>query len=114
MDETDMDLGGNIKLVGFKEISKAELVVVKKLVGSYARKLGDNLHEFQELKVTLKPVHKTTNSEKFELHAGVRSVHDHVEAEVIERNLFVGLDAVLQKVSEHAFRDVEKQEKYNN
>ncbi len=104
----DMELGGNIKLVGFKEISKAELVVVKKMVGSYARKLGDGLDGFEELKVTLKPVHKTAKHEQFELVAGIRSTHGHFEADLTERNLFVGLDAVLSKVSDHAFKSFEK------
>ena len=107
-DADDIELGGNIKLVGFKEISRAELVVVKKIVGSYARKLSDSLEGIHEIKVTLKPVHKTEGSEKFELHSSVHADVGHFEAEIIERNLFVGLDAVLHKVSEHAFRAAEK------
>jgi hypothetical protein len=108
---TEMELGGNITLVGFKEVSKAELVVVKKIVGSYARKLADSLRGFERLKITLKPVHKTEGSEKFELNAHVIVEGNQCEAEVTERNLFVGLDTVLHKVTEHAVRESEKRMK---
>ena len=105
---TDMELGGNITLSGFKEISDSELVVVKNMVGSYARRLADEVQNFESLKVTLKPVHKTEAHEKFELHSSVRFNGHHFEASEIERNLFVALDSVLQKVTEHAVREDEK------
>ena len=35
-----IELGGNITLVGFKEMGFGELIVVKKIVGNYARKLS--------------------------------------------------------------------------
>jgi len=43
LDEEDMQLGGQIVLSGFKELKPAEIIVVKKLVGSYARKFSDNV-----------------------------------------------------------------------
>ncbi|MBN1792816.1 hypothetical protein JW826_03990 [Candidatus Woesearchaeota archaeon] len=107
---SEMELGGNITLTGFKEVSKAEMVVVKKMVGSYARKLSDNVPGFEALKVTMKPVHKTEGSEKFELHGSVHFSGDHFESEVVERNLFMGLDSVLQKIASHAMKEAEKQE----
>lgn len=104
-----IELGGNITLVGFKEIDKAELVVVKKLVGSYARKFSDLVPNFEHLTVTLKPVHKTEGSEKYELHAKALIKGNTVVSELVERNLFVGLDSVLSKVFGEAERDVSKQ-----
>jgi hypothetical protein len=104
----DISLGGNIVLTGFRDLSRQELVIVKKIVGSYARKLSDNLSDFQELKVTLKSVHKTENSEKYELHTSVRFGRSHFEAGIVERNLFVGLDSCIGKVAEHAMREEEK------
>lgn len=94
-----IELGGNITLVGFKEIEKGELVVVKKLVGSYTRKMSDSVSEFENLTVTLKIVHKTEGSEKYELHAKAMIGGKPVTSEITERNLFVGLDTVLKKVS---------------
>ena len=93
-----IELGGNITLVGFKEIEKAELVIVKKLVGSYARKLSDAVSGFENLTVTLKIVHKTEGSEKYEVHAKVIINGKPITSETTERNLFVGLDDVLKNV----------------
>lgn len=96
------ELGGNITLVGFNDenvVDKAELVVVKKMVGSYTRKLSDTVSGFESITVTLKPVHKTEEGHpKYELHARVNIKGKPVAAEVVDRNLFVGLDDVLKKV----------------
>ncbi|MBN2459494.1 hypothetical protein JXB28_04385 [Candidatus Woesearchaeota archaeon] len=91
-------LGGNITLVGFKGIDRAELVVVKKIIGSYTRKLSDSVQGFEGITVTLKLVHKTEASEKYELRAKALVKGSPVNSEVVERNLFVGLDDVLKKV----------------
>jgi ribosome-associated translation inhibitor RaiA len=93
-----IELGGNITLVGFKEIEKAELVVVKKIVGSYARKMSDTVSGFENLTVSLKSVHKTASSEKHELHAKAMVNGKPITSETTERNMFVGLDSVLKKV----------------
>ncbi len=93
-----IELGGNITLVGFKEIEKAELVVVKKLVGSYTRKMSDTVSGFENLTVTLKIVHKTEGSKKYEFHAKAMVSGKPITSEITDRNLFVGLDDVLKKV----------------
>ena len=93
-----IELGGNITLVGFKEIEKAELVVVKKLVGNYTRKISDTVSGFENLTMTLKIVHKTEGSEKYELHAKAMVNGKPITSEVTERNMFVGLDGVLKKI----------------
>ncbi|MBU1199500.1 MAG: hypothetical protein KKF46_03525 [Nanoarchaeota archaeon] len=93
-----IELGGNITLAGFKEIEKAELVVVKKIVGSYARKMSDSVSGFENITVTLKIVHKTEGSEKYELQCKVMVNGKPLNSEITERNLFMGLDTVLKKV----------------
>jgi hypothetical protein len=93
------ELGGNITLVGFKEVDRAEFVVVKKIIGSYTRKLSDTVPGFERITVTLKSVHKTEEGHpKFELHAKAIVSGKPLASEVVERNLFVGLDDVLKKV----------------
>lgn len=92
------ELGGNITLVGFKAVDRAEMVVVKKIIGSYARKLSDTVPGFEGITLTLKVVHRTEGSEKYELHAKARIKGSIIAAEVVERNLFVGLDDLLKKV----------------
>ena len=96
LSEKDIELGGNIVLAGLKKIGKGELGVVKKLVGSYARKMSDNIEGFEELKLVLKTVHRTEASEKYEIHAHVTVKGKPVTSEATERNLFVVLDDVLK------------------
>lgn len=93
-----IELGGNITLAGFKEINKGELVVVKKIVGSYARKMSDSISGFENLTVTLKIVHKTEGSEKYEIHGKIMVNGKPFTSETTERNMFVAMDDVLKKV----------------
>ncbi len=58
-DPTSMQLGGNITLAGFKELEMGELIVVKKIVGSYARKMADASQNFENHKVFLNIVPNT-------------------------------------------------------
>lgn len=93
-----IELGGNITLVGFKELGYAEMVVIKKIVGNYARKLSDG-KQINELRLTLKPIHHTDeNSSKFEMKATLDLDGTIINSEVIEYNLFIGIDNILKKL----------------
>jgi hypothetical protein len=97
---TDIELGGNIKLVGFREVDPGSMVILKKIIGNYARKFSDHSPDFQALEVTLKTVHNTGEGShpKYEIHAKA-TIGGHAKAsECIERNVFVGVDEVLKKV----------------
>lgn len=93
-----IELGGNITLVGFKDLGYAELVVVKKVIGNYARKISDR-HPFDSLKLAVKPIHKTTNEiTKFELKIELAADGKHYHSEIVEHNIFIGLDKILKKI----------------
>jgi len=93
-----IELGGNITLVGFKELGYAELVVVKKVAGNYARKISDK-HPFDNLKIVVKPIHKTTDEvTKFELKAEISMNGKQYYADLVEFNIFIGLDKILKKL----------------
>ena len=93
-----IELGGNITLVGFKELGYAELVVIKKVVGNYARKFSEK-GPVNNLTLNLKPIHHTSeDSTKFELKAKADINGKIVNAEIVEFNLFIGLDNVLKKI----------------
>ena len=47
-----MQLGGNIELNGFNELERSKLVVVKKIVGNYAKEFSDKTR-FDKLSLTL-------------------------------------------------------------
>lgn len=93
-----ISLGGNIELVGFKQVSMSEVVVVKKLVGSYTRKIQELCNNFQGVSVHLKEIHKIDNNSKNEVH--VKAIDDGkvFTSEVVDKNLFVALDSALKKV----------------
>ncbi len=93
-----MELGGNISLSGFKEVKPAELIVVKKIIGGYARKFSDSLNNYESLRIYLKAVHKTPGSEKYEIHGKLLFDGNLKVSEIVDRNLFVALDSVLKKL----------------
>ena len=92
-----IELGGNIKLSGFNELEPAMLVVVKKMVGNYVKKMTDHSTEFKELNLHLKEVHKTEKNSKYEIHARLDADKLYA-AEVIDFNLFFAIDKVLSKI----------------
>ena len=92
-----IELGGNIKLSGFNELEPAMLVVVKKMVGNYARKMTDHATNFKELNLNLKQVHKTEKNSKYEIHA-LLDADKRYTSEVIDFNLFFAIDKVLSKI----------------
>jgi ribosome-associated translation inhibitor RaiA len=96
MDE-DMELGGNIMLSGFSDFDRAELGIVKKMVGAYARKFTDSFG-VNELKITLKPVHQIENSEKFEIKAAAIKDGKPITSETVDKNVYFAIDSVLKKV----------------
>ncbi len=93
-----LSLGGNIELVGFKQVSMSEVVVVKKLVGSYTRKIQEACANFQGVTVMLKEIHKIDNNAKNEIHVKVIDDGKVFTSEVVDKNMFVALDSALKKV----------------
>jgi hypothetical protein len=90
-------LGGNIELVGFKQVSLADVVVVKKLVGHYTRKIQEHCKNFEKITIMLKEIHKVENNAKHEIHVKVLDDGKAFNTEVVDKNLFVALDSALKK-----------------
>jgi len=93
-----VSLGGNIELVGFKQVSLADVVVVKKLVGHYTRKIQEHSQNFEKIQIFLKEIHKIDNNAKHEIHVKALDAGKAFSAEVIDKNLFIALDGALKKV----------------
>lgn len=89
-----MLLGGNIELEGFETIDPALLVVVKKMVGSQARKISDNGLNFDKLKICL----NSQDSASCDVSATLVLKGNDFEASVNESNLFFGIDSVFKKL----------------
>jgi ribosome-associated translation inhibitor RaiA len=92
-----IELGGNIVLTGFRERDPAELVVIKKIVGNYARKFADNVEGYESLHITMKPV-GGEKAHKFEVNARLMHGGKLTTSEVVEINLFVCVSDVLKKL----------------
>jgi ribosome-associated translation inhibitor RaiA len=99
----DINLGDVITLKGFNEEEGSTMIIVKKMVGSYIKKIMDDHREFQESIVTLKRIHE--HQEKGEAKGGKSEVHVKINAgrvfaaENTDFNLFVALDKAFKKVS---------------
>lgn len=91
-------LGGNIELSGFRDIDGASMIVLKKIIGNYARRLSEISNKFEKLSVTMKPVHEKEKSEKYEIHAKLINNGKLFVSEITERNLFVAVDSALKKI----------------
>lgn len=99
MDEESIKLGGGIELTGFNSLNGGDMVIVKKMVGNYVRKLEGMCKDFQGLRLRLKPLHKTEDKvKKFELQGQVIDGGQIYPAGIVEHNVFVGVDAVCKKL----------------
>ena len=96
MDDT-LELGGNIELTGFRELDPGSMIVVKKIIGNYARKFSNKV-ELQKLKITLKPVHGEDS--RYEVHSTILTSDKDYIAEVTDHNIFFVLGKAMKKLEQ--------------
>jgi len=89
-----IELGGHISLEGFTGRDYAELIIVKKIVGRYARQLSDAHPDFEHLGVTL----QRALPGDFELEAAATIKRGTKTATATAQNLFIALDSVLKEL----------------
>jgi ribosome-associated translation inhibitor RaiA len=97
MEENAVDLGGNIRLNGFSEVDGGSMIIIKKLVGSFVKKVSDRNDRFQRISVSMKKIHGIEESKKFEISANLVA-DKHYNAEVTHQNLMFAIDKVLKKI----------------
>ena len=90
-----IELGGNIELIGFSELDSQELLILKKIIGSQARKFSDNVKGYEKLTIDLK---QTKGKKKFEVQAKLMANSKPINSEVTEKNLFIAIAEVLKKL----------------
>ena len=98
-----IELGGNIELIGFKDLDSAELIILKKIIGNYARKFFDNLEGYEQLSINLKKI-GGEKSNKFEVDAKLMSNGKPINSNVTENNVFVSVSEVLKKVEKQVIK----------
>jgi len=94
MEEDNLQLGGNIELSGFGILDRGVMVILKKIVGNYARKMSDTSRNFEKLSLRMKTVHDS----KYELHAKLMDNGKAFASSATERNVFVAVDSALKKI----------------
>jgi len=94
-----IELGGNIKLDGFSIVDAPTLIVVKKIVGNYAKKLQEETGEFNELLLTLSKQEKDIT-----LQAKL-SGKKSCQAKVSDTNLFFAMNKALEQLMKEATKE---------
>lgn len=98
-DEQDaLKLGGNIVLSGFREIDGGTMIVLKKIVGNYARRFADRSQNFELLSVNMSKIHERETSAIFEIRAKLIDNGKPSTSQFVDRNIFVAVDSVLKKL----------------
>ena len=98
MPEETLELGGNIVLTGFQALDRDTMVVLKKIVGNYARKFSDKSKGFEQLSLRMKLIHAQEHSEKYELNGMVVVNGKQYTSEITDKNLFFAVDKVFKKI----------------
>ena len=95
-----LNLGGSIELVGFSTLDSGSMVILKKIVGNYAKKIAERHTSFERIKLVMKPVHEREHSEIYEVKGHLNAGGDVKIAEETDRNLFFAIDKVLKRLEE--------------
>lgn len=103
--EEDLHLGDKIVLSGFSDLDRSEMVVVKKVVGTYVKKFIEMDPDFQELSLHLKIVHEREQSVVFEIKGNYVSGSGNFNSNENGRNLYVILDLSLRKILDMIKKD---------
>jgi hypothetical protein len=90
---TMIELGGNINLENFEDIEKGQLIVIKKVVGNYTKKISENSKDFKKITVSL------AKDSKYKIEVNLE-VEESKKSEAENPNLFFALDQALAKFLE--------------
>jgi ribosome-associated translation inhibitor RaiA len=94
MEEDNLQLGGNIELSGFGVLDGGMMIILKKIIGNYARKMSDHSNSFESLGLRMKTVHDS----KYEIHAKLMDNGKAITSSAVEHNVFVAVDSALKKI----------------
>ncbi len=86
-----IELGGNINLDNFEEIEKGQLIVVKKVVGNYTKKISEKVKDFKKITIIL------AKDSKYKIKTDLEA-EENKTSEAENPNLFFALDQALAKL----------------
>lgn len=88
----NVELGGNIRLEGFEVVEQAELLIAKKLVGCYVRRVAEQCGECKSARIIL-----SKDSEEFIIQIVIDQDNgEKTTAQVQSVNLFMAIDSALK------------------
>lgn len=88
-----IELGGSIFLENFEIIEPGQMIVVRKVVGNYTKKISEKHTDFKKITVSIVPETKYKLTAKLE-------TSETKESEAENPNLFFALDKALAKFME--------------
>lgn len=88
-----IELGGNIKLEGFESVDARQMIIVRKIVGTFARKFSDTTEGFEGLSLELKSDGKFIVTAKLTAKGETREVKEE------DANLFFAMSRALNGLS---------------
>ncbi len=103
---SEVSLGGNIALVGFNILEPAELTIIKKIVGTYVKKLS-NQGDYKEMKLTLQQ-HPHGKTFKHEVMGMAVFGEGMFNSNVTEWNLYTAVSQVCEKILAEVTHKVKK------
>ncbi len=89
-----MELGGNITLQGFDAVDPATLIVVKKIVGNYTKRLTEKHEDFTGLHLEL----TQKEGKQLQICAKCQRTSGNNETKHDEDNLFFALSGALDAI----------------
>jgi len=92
------DLTDKLELSGFKNVDAASMIMVRRVVDGSLKKFNDNVDGFEKLKFTLKEVHGTEMSVKYQIIANIVIRNTVESVETIDRNIFFAIDSAVKKL----------------
>lgn len=94
----DIKKTGGFELSGFREIDDSSMAIIKRMAGTYARKIAEHGTKIELIKITLKSVHKREKGEIYEIHSYIIDNGKKYASEAQDRNLFVAVDDALKRI----------------
>ncbi len=93
-----MELGGNIKLDGFNDVDASTLIIIKKIVGNYAKRIQEETSPFQELLL-----HLISQEDPKQINIQARLIGEkNCDTKVSDCNLFFAIDKALSQIMSEA------------
>jgi len=106
-----MTLGGNISLVGFEKLDNADLVIIRKIVGNYIKKMSE-VGDYKEMRLNLKQ-HPHGKSFNHEVDGFALFSEGRFSTNVTERNLFTAVSEACEKILNEVSHVKKKEQRHD-